>query len=103
MPTYDPCVTGYVHGYATPEQERLLAQAEHWRHRLICDGTELQPRTRLLEVGCGAGALLAVLGPGQPGVGLAGVGLAAEQRDFARGQLARAGVGAGLPRADARE
>jgi cyclopropane fatty-acyl-phospholipid synthase-like methyltransferase len=73
MPTYDLDVTEYVHGYATPEQERLIAQAEHWRHRLICDGTELQPGTRLLEVGCGVGAVLAVLGQAYPGLRLSGV------------------------------
>jgi len=42
-------MTNYVHGYGTPEQERLVEQAEHWRHRLIRDGTELEPGTRLLE------------------------------------------------------
>jgi hypothetical protein len=41
-------MTGYVHGYGTPEQERLVEQAEHWRHRLISDGTRLEPGTRLL-------------------------------------------------------
>jgi hypothetical protein len=38
-------VTQYVHGYGTPEQERLVEQAEHWRHRLIRDGTKLEPGT----------------------------------------------------------
>jgi len=28
-----------VHGYATPEQQPLIEQAEHWRDRLIRDGT----------------------------------------------------------------
>jgi cyclopropane fatty-acyl-phospholipid synthase-like methyltransferase len=55
-------MAGYVHGYATPEQQRLIEQAEHWRERLIRDGTTLEPGTRLLEVGCGVGAVLAVLG-----------------------------------------
>jgi hypothetical protein len=63
-------MTEYVHGYGTPEQERLVEQAEHWRHRLIRDGTKLEPWTRLLEVGCGAGAVLAVLGQEFPGVRL---------------------------------
>jgi ubiquinone/menaquinone biosynthesis C-methylase UbiE len=103
MPTYDPYVTGYVHGYATPEQERLIAQAEHWRHRLICDGTELQPGTRLLEVGCGVGAVLAVLGQEYPGLRLAGVDIEPKQLDFARGHLERAGVEASLTQADALE
>jgi cyclopropane fatty-acyl-phospholipid synthase-like methyltransferase len=64
---------GYVHGYGTPEQERLVEQAEHWRHRLIRDGTQLEPGMRVLELGCGVGAVLAVLGQEFPGVRLTGV------------------------------
>jgi ubiquinone/menaquinone biosynthesis C-methylase UbiE len=93
-------VTGYVHGYATPEQERLIAQAEHWR-RLIRDGTELESGTRLLEVGCGVGAVLAVLGQEFPGIRLFGVDIEPKQLEFARGHLARAGVEATLQHADA--
>jgi cyclopropane fatty-acyl-phospholipid synthase-like methyltransferase len=66
-------VPEYVHGYGTPEQQRLVQQAEHWRHRLIRDGTQLPEGTRLLEVGCGVGAVLAVLGQEYPGVRLSGV------------------------------
>ena len=94
-------MTGYVHGYATPEQERLIAQAEHWRHRLIRDGTELEPGTRLLEVGCGVGAVLAVLGQEYPGLRLAGVDIEPKQLESARVHLARAGVEATLQQADA--
>jgi ubiquinone/menaquinone biosynthesis C-methylase UbiE len=94
-------VTGYVHGYATPEQERLIAQAEHWRHTLIRDGTELQPGTRLLEVGCGVGAVLAVLGQEYPGLRLSGVDIEPRQLEFARIHLERSGVEANLTRADA--
>jgi SAM-dependent methyltransferase len=95
-------VTGYVHGYATPEQERLLAQAEHWRHRLIRDGVELAPGTRLLEVGCGVGAVLGVLGQEYRGLRLTGVDIEQRQLDFARTHLSRAGVEATLVCADAR-
>src|ERR1700751_5984489 len=91
----------YVHGYGTPEQERLIAQAEHWRQRLIRDGTELEPGTRLLEVGCGVGAVLAVLGQEYPGVQLSGVDIEPKQLEFARGYLARVGVEATLEEADA--
>ena len=91
----------YVHGYGTPEQERLVAQAEHWRDRLIRDGTELEPGTRLLEVGCGAGAVLAVLGQEYPGVQLFGIDREPKQLAFAREHLARAGVEATLQEADA--
>jgi ubiquinone/menaquinone biosynthesis C-methylase UbiE len=94
-------MTDYVHGYGTPEQQRLVEQAEHWRHRLIRDGTELEPGTRLLEVGCGVGAVLAVLGQEFPGVDLFGVDVEPKQLAFARRHLERAGVGATLVEADA--
>ena len=94
-------MTDYVHGYGTPEQERLVEQAEHWRHGLIRDGTRLDPGTRLLEVGCGVGAVLAVLGQEYPGVELFGVDIEQKQLDFARGHLERAGVEATLRQADA--
>ena len=91
----------YVHGYGTPEQERLVQQAEHWRHSLIRDGTELEPGTRLLEVGTGAGAVLAVLGQEFPGIELTGVDIEPKQLEFARAHLARSGVEATLVEADA--
>jgi ubiquinone/menaquinone biosynthesis C-methylase UbiE len=94
-------MTGYVHGYGTPEQERLVEQAEHWRHRLITDGTQLEPGTRLLEVGTGAGAVLAVLGQEFPGIQLTGVDIEPKQLEFARGHLERSGVDATLVPADA--
>jgi len=94
-------MTDYVHGYGTREQERLVEQAEHWRHRLIADGTTLRPGTRLLEVGCGVGAVLAVLGEEFPGVRLHGVDIEPRQLEYARGHLRRAGVEATLVQADA--
>jgi ubiquinone/menaquinone biosynthesis C-methylase UbiE len=94
-------VTEYVHGYGTPEQERLVEQAEHWRHGLIRDGTRLEPGTRLLEVGTGVGAVLAVLGQEFPGIRLTGVDIEPRQLEYARGHLERAGVEATLLVADA--
>ncbi len=94
-------MTDYVHGYGTREQERLVEQAEHWRHRLIRDGTHLEPGTRLLEIGCGVGAVLAVLGQEFPGLRLFGIDIEPKQLDFARGHLERAGVEATLREADA--
>ena len=91
----------YVHGYGTPEQERLVEQAEHWRHRLIADGTRLEPGTRLLEVGTGVGAVLAVLGQEFPEIRLTGVDIEPRQLEFARGHLERSGVTADLVEADA--
>jgi SAM-dependent methyltransferase len=94
-------VTEYVHGYGTPEQERLVEQAEHWRDRLIRDGTELERGTRLLEVGCGVGAVLAVLGQEYPGLELFGVDIEPKQLAFAQTHLERSGVEATLREADA--
>jgi ubiquinone/menaquinone biosynthesis C-methylase UbiE len=94
-------MSAYVHGYGTAEQKRLVQQAEHWRHRLIRDGTELEPGTRLIEVGTGVGAVLAVLGQEFPGVELYGVDIEQKQLDFARRNLERAGIEATLRQADA--
>jgi len=94
-------VTDYVHGYGTREQERLVEQAEHWRHRLISDGTTLDPGVRLLEIGCGVGAVLAVLGEEFPGVRLHGVDIEPKQLEYARRHLERAGIEATLVEADA--
>jgi SAM-dependent methyltransferase len=98
---YAAWMADYVHGYGTPEQERLVAQAEHWRERLIRDATTLPPGTRLLEVGCGAGAVLAVLGQEFRGVRLFGVDREPKQLAFAAEHLERAGVEATLVEADA--
>jgi ubiquinone/menaquinone biosynthesis C-methylase UbiE len=91
----------YVHGYATAEQERLLQQAEHWRDELILAGTTLFPGTRLLEVGCGVGAVLGILGMAFPGIVLAGVDVEARQLKAARAHLSRLGLDADLRQADA--
>jgi ubiquinone/menaquinone biosynthesis C-methylase UbiE len=93
----------YVHGYATAEQERLLRQAEHWRDELILAGTALYPGTRLLEVGCGVGAVLGILGMAFHGIILAGVDIEARQLEAARAHLTRLGLQADLRQADALE
>src|SRR5215208_3433968 len=94
-------MTEYVHGYGTREQQRLIEQAEHWRYGLICDGTRLEPGTRVIEVGCGVGAVLAVLGQEYPRVRLHGIDREPKQLEFARGYLERSGVEATLVEGDA--
>jgi ubiquinone/menaquinone biosynthesis C-methylase UbiE len=94
-------MAGYVHGYATPEQQRLIDQAEHWRDRLIRDGTALEPGTRLIEVGCGVGAVLSVLGQEYPGLRLFCLDIEPQQLEFARTHLERSGVEATLAEGDA--
>jgi ubiquinone/menaquinone biosynthesis C-methylase UbiE len=92
---------GYVHGYASAEQERLLLQAEHWREELILSGTTLPPGTRLLEVGVGVGAVLGILGAAFPALVLAGVDVEERQVEAARAHLASLGLTADLRRGDA--
>jgi SAM-dependent methyltransferase len=68
---------------------------------LIHDGTEFERGTRLLEIGCGVGAVLGVLGQEFPEVRLFGVDIEQKQLEFARGHLQRVGVDATLVEADA--
>ena len=91
----------YVHGYATDEQERLFLQAEHWKDELILDGTTLAPGTRLLEVGCGVGAVLGILAEAFTGIELAGVDIEERQIEVARVHLTALGLEADLRVADA--
>jgi len=93
-------MSDYVHGYATTEQERLIAQAEFWRP-LILDGTGFPPGSHVLEVGCGVGAVLAILGDAFPEARLEGVDISPEQLAFAHRHLAERGVAATLTLGDA--
>src|SRR5262245_18571204 len=86
----------YFHGYSPAEQERLLQQAEYWRHTLIPLVLEYRPGERVLEIGCGAGAALGVLADTFPALRFAGIDREPRQIDFAREHLA----GRGVPAAD---
>jgi ubiquinone/menaquinone biosynthesis C-methylase UbiE len=90
---------GYIHGYSPEEQERLIRQAEYWRDSLILPGVRARPGERLLDIGCGAGAVLGVIAAGHPGLQLAGIDVAPEQIAYARRHLARLGH----PEADLRQ
>jgi ubiquinone/menaquinone biosynthesis C-methylase UbiE len=89
----------YIHGYTREEQQRLVAQAEYWRDSLILPRLPYRPGERVLEVGCGAGAVLGVLGTAFPAVRLAGIDRAPEQVEYARRHLASLGH----PSADLRQ
>jgi SAM-dependent methyltransferase len=61
----------------------------------------LERGARLLEIGCGVGAVLAVLGQEFPDIRLFGVDIEQKQLEFARGHLQRAEADATLVEADA--
>jgi ubiquinone/menaquinone biosynthesis C-methylase UbiE len=77
----------YLHGYGTDEQRRLIAQAEYWSEKIITVGLEYRQGESLLEIGCGVGAVLRVLGE-RVGVRLSGIDLEAAQIEVARQHLA---------------
>jgi SAM-dependent methyltransferase len=81
----------YIHGYSPEEQQRLVDQAEFWRDTLILRDLDYKAGQRLLDVGCGAGAVLGVLGSAFPTLQLAGIDVRPEQIGYAREHLARLG------------
>jgi len=92
----------YIHGHSRAEQDRLVAQAEYWRDTLILPGLEVRAGQRLLDIGCGVGAVLGVIGAAFPGLALAGIDLEPEQIAYASDHLARLGLTADLRSGDAR-
>jgi len=92
----------YIHGHSRAEQERLVAQAEYWRDTLILPDLPYRAGQRLLDVGCGVGAVLGVIGQAFPGLALAGIDVAREQIATAREHLERLGLAADLRGGDAR-
>lgn len=85
----------YVHGYDAREQNRLIAQADHWR-AMILRHTPVQPGERFLEIGCGAGAVLGVIGTAYPTAMLYGIDIEPRQIVRAREHLAAMGVNSDL-------
>jgi len=69
-----------------------LEAAQERKTRLLLDRLALAPGQRLLEIGCGWGAL-AEIAARDHGVHVTGLTLSAEQKDYADARLARAGLG----------
>ena len=68
-----------------------LADAQRDKLDLICRKLDLQPGQRLLDVGCGWGSL-AIHAARKYGVRVLGITLSTEQADYARKQVAEAGL-----------
>lgn len=77
----------YIHGYTTTEQERLIQQAQYWRDDLILRDINYKSGDKILEIGCGAGAVLGILGTAFPNLKIAGIDLESKQIDYAKKHL----------------
>jgi ubiquinone/menaquinone biosynthesis C-methylase UbiE len=77
----------YIHGTSPREQQRLIDQAERF-DGLLAANLELHPGERLLEIGCGVGAVLAGIARAHPEAQLCGIDISPEQIDGARQHLA---------------
>ena len=95
----------YIHGTSRREQERLIHQAE-LLSELLASNLEYQAGERVLEIGCGVGAVLGQIGKAHPDAQLHGIDISPEQIEAARGHLSdlgldrvelRVGDGAALP------
>lgn len=77
--------------WTSTDADYRLADAQRDKLDLICRKLELKPGMRLLDVGCGWGALAVHAARGY-GVDVAGIPLSAEQADHARKLAAEAGL-----------
>lgn len=84
---------GYVHGYESIEQQRLVEQAEYMKDRIILRDVDYSAGGALLEVGCGVAAVLGVLGEAYPRLALAGIDIEETQIDTGRRYLTNRGLG----------
>jgi ubiquinone/menaquinone biosynthesis C-methylase UbiE len=82
----------YIHGTSDREQRRLVEQAGLLRE-LLAGNLELHPGERLLEIGCGVGAVLGQIGVAHPEARLSGIDISAEQIAAARLHLEGLGLG----------
>lgn len=81
----------YIHGTSTREQQRLIDQAGRL-DGLLASNLELHPGERLLEIGCGVGAVLAHIARSHPEARLCGIDISREQIAGAQRHLAAQGL-----------
>ena len=81
----------YIHGTSEREQGRLINQVDQIGKRLP-PNLDLNPGERLLEIGCGVGAVLGSIGLAHPDVELVGIDISPEQIAGARRHLNELGL-----------
>lgn len=82
----------YIHGTSAREQQRLIDQANRL-DALLAANLELHRGERLLEIGCGVGAVLAGIARAHPDARLSGIDISAEQIAGAQRHLRAQGLG----------
>jgi cyclopropane-fatty-acyl-phospholipid synthase len=97
----DPTMS-YSSAWFEGDRSADLARAQHAKSRRALAACDVGPGDRVLEIGCGWGAL-AELGAGELGARVTGVTLSTEQLAWARERLAGAGLDADLRLQDYRE
>lgn len=81
----------YIHGTSASEQQRLIDQAAGLEP-LLAANLALLPGERLLEIGCGVGAVLGQIARAHPDAQLSGIDISAEQIAGARQHLEALGL-----------
>jgi ubiquinone/menaquinone biosynthesis C-methylase UbiE len=84
-------MAAYIHGTSPREQQRLINQAEQLS-ALLSANLALKPGERLLDIGCGVGAVLGQIGLAHPDVQLFGIDISPAQIEGARRHLKGLGL-----------
>ncbi|ANV90851.1 methyltransferase [Picosynechococcus sp. PCC 8807] len=91
----------YIHGYDPEEQQRLVDQARYWGDRLLLKDLAFDPKAKILDIGCGVGAVLGIIGEKFPTLTFAGIDHQPRQIAYATEYLRRLGFKTDLQVGDA--
>ncbi|MEB3226126.1 MAG: methyltransferase domain-containing protein [Synechococcus sp.] len=91
----------YIHGYDPAEQQRLVDQARYWGDRLLLKDLDFKPDAKILDIGCGVGAVLGIIGEKFPTLTFAGIDHQPRQIAYATEYLGQLGYKTDLRVGDA--
>lgn len=91
----------YIHGYDPEEQQRLVEQAKYWGDRLFLPPLALTADAKILDIGCGVGAVLGIISQKYPQLHFSGIDQQPRQIAFATQYLTDLGLNFDLQVGDA--